>query len=196
MSSYKVRIWSILTNTRSKKPTYTVRWLVADEPFRETFATRAAAESFRSKLLVAQREGVAFDEELGLPEPMARELRKTDQISWYQHAIAYVDMKWPRSSARERKSVADALATVTPALLINDPGIPSPELTRAALYGWAFNKARRRTEDPPEHLAEALGWLQAHTVPLEQLMDPVTIRTALDAITVKGDGTAAGRCCS
>ena len=88
MSSYDVRVHAILTNELSgKKKSYTARWKVANKPFRDTFATRALAESFRSKLVVAQREGTAFDEKTGLPEPMARELNSRN---WYDPAIAFV----------------------------------------------------------------------------------------------------------
>src|SRR6266498_1652762 len=128
MSTYDVRVWGILRNKTAKGATYTVRWTVAGKARRETFATRALAESFRSRLVVAQREGVAFDEASGLPEPMARE-RNTR--SWYEHAMAFVDMKWPRASAKHRKSIAEALTTVTPALLATDRGAPADATIRA-----------------------------------------------------------------
>src|SRR5947209_730476 len=106
MSTYDVRIWSIREykgkdrKTGKPRSTYRVRWEVAGEEFGKTFQTRPLAESFRSKLIVAQREGVAFDELTGLPEPMARELNSR---TWYEHAVAFVDMKWPRSAAKHRK---------------------------------------------------------------------------------------------
>ena len=43
--------------------------------------------------------------------------------SWRQHAAAYAAMKWPALAAHSRASVAEALATVTPA---PDPGHASP----------------------------------------------------------------------
>jgi hypothetical protein len=42
------------------------------------------------------------------PEPVT--------VTWYQHAAAYAAMKWPTLAAHSRASVAEALATVTPAL--------------------------------------------------------------------------------
>src|SRR5215813_6264337 len=96
VSTYDVRIWAIREykgkdrKTRKPRLTYRVRWEVAGKEWGESFQTKALAESFRSKLLIAQREGVAFDEATGLPEPMARELNTR---SWYEHAIVYVDMK-------------------------------------------------------------------------------------------------------
>jgi hypothetical protein len=99
-----------------------------------------AEHAYVYRLRSRKGEGVAFDEPTGLPEPMARE-RATR--SWYEHAIAYVNMKWPRASAKHRRSIADALATVTPALLATDRGAPDDGELREALYGWAFNKGRR-----------------------------------------------------
>ena len=95
MSTFDVKVWGIREHNgkdrTTGKPltTYRVRWVVAGRGFGETFKTKALAESFRSKLIVAQREGTAFDEARGLPEPMARLLNSR---SWFEHAIAFVDM--------------------------------------------------------------------------------------------------------
>ena len=188
MSSYDVRIHAILTNDLSgKKKSYTVRWKVAGKPFRNTYATRALAESFRSKLVVAQREGTAFDEKSGLPEPMARELNSRN---WYDLAVAFVDMKWPRAAATQRKSIADALTTVTLALLATSRGTPNDAKIRHALYTWTFNKLQRDRDNgqPPENLAPAVRWLTANTLPLSDVANAATIRKALDALTVRIDG--------
>ncbi|WP_327033906.1 integrase [Micromonospora ureilytica] len=187
-STYDVRVHGILKNQLSKGYSYVVRWKVAGEPFRKTFATRALAESYRSKLVVSQREGVAFDKASGLPEPMARALNAR---SWYDHAVAYVDMKWPRASAKHRKGIAETLATVTPALLATDRGVPSDKALRAALYGWVFNKARRDAGDPPAHLAAAVRWLKANTVDLTALADAALVRKALDTLALRMDGAPA-----
>jgi hypothetical protein len=131
MITYDVKVYALLVNENAGKNTYTVRWKVAGKPFRDTFATKALAENFRSKLVVVQREGVAFDEATGLPEPMAR---TRNARTWYDHAIAFVDMKWPRAAAKHRRSIAEALATVTPALLSTGRGAPSDKEIRRALY--------------------------------------------------------------
>lgn len=190
MSTYDVRVYRILANKlKGGKRSYTVRWQVAREPYRKTFATKALAESFRSKLIVAQREGVAFDESSGLPEPMARELNSR---SWYEHAVAFVDMKWPRASANHRKSIAEALATVTPTLLATDRSRPSDADLRALLYRWAFNKTRREAGPPPDHLATAAKWVEANTVNLSALAeDAALVRNALEALATLQDGTPA-----
>jgi hypothetical protein len=42
-------------------------------------------------------------------------------VTWYRHAVAYAEMKWPHLAPHSRASLADALATVTP-LLTRKPG--------------------------------------------------------------------------
>jgi integrase len=146
------------------------------------------AASFRSRLLVAQREGLAFDETTGLPEPMAREAKSR---TWYEHAIAYVNMKWTRAAPKRRRSIAESLATVTPALLASERSAPSDEAIRAALYGWAFNKARRDAGDPPAELVPAVRWLEANTIKLSDMADAAIVRKALDLLATLLDGRPA-----
>jgi integrase len=194
MSTYDVRIWAIREyhgkERRTGKPrsTYRVRWEVAGNECGETFQTKALAESFRSKLLIAQREGVAFDEVTGLPEPMARE---RNSRTWYEHTIAFVDIKWPRSAASHRKSVAESLACVTVALLASERGAPSDEEIRRALFSWSFNKTRREAGPPPGDLERTIRWITANTVKLTDLNDAALIRKALDTLATLRDGRAA-----
>ncbi|MQA06011.1 MAG: integrase [Streptosporangiales bacterium] len=187
-SSYDVSIWAIDKYEGARKTTYRVRWAVAGRRFQETFDTRKLAESFRSKLLTAAREGVAFDERTGLPEPMAR---AKFSRSCYELACEYVEMKWPHSSARHRKSIADALATVMPALLSTDRGRPDDKTLRRALYGWAFTKSSKRKDSDPE-ISGALRWVAQNTLPVSDLEDPTVMRRALDrlATTVNGQSAA------
>lgn len=194
MSTYNVRIWDVREHkgkdrkTRKPHSTYQVRWVVAGRQFGKTFQTKALAESFRSKLVVAQREGTAFDEASGLPEPMARKLNSR---TWYEHAVAFVDMKWPRAAGKHRRSIAEALATVTPALMSTDRGAPAEREIRRALYSWAFNKARRDAGPPPDDLAPVIRWVASNTVRLTDLTDAALIRKALDLLALRIDGKAA-----
>jgi len=192
MSSYDVRIWPIREHkgrdrkTGKARSTYRVRWRVARREFGKSYQTSALAESFRSKLITAQREGTAFDEATGLPEPMARALNTR---TWYEHAVAFVDMKWPRAAGKHRRSIAEALATVTPALLSTDRGVPAEKDIRRALYGWAFNKARRNTA--PADVATTLRWLASNTIRLTELTDAALVRKALDLLALRLDGKPA-----
>jgi integrase len=193
-TTYDVRLWGIREyhgkdrKTGKPRSTYRVRWLVAGEDFGETFTTKALAESFRSKLVTAQREGVAFDVATGLPEPMARE---KNTRSWYDHAVAFVDMKWARAAAKQRISIAESLANVTIALLATDRGAPSDTEIRRALYTWSFNRTRRDAGAPPEDIAATVKWLSNHTVKLTALTDAALIRKALDTLALLNDGKAA-----
>ncbi|WP_436525339.1 tyrosine-type recombinase/integrase [Actinoplanes sp. HUAS TT8] len=193
-TSFDVKIWAIQEHqgkdrkTGKPRSTYRVRWVVAGHVFGESFKTRALAESQWAKLLTAQRQGVAFDEASGLPEPMARE---RNSRSWYDHAIAFVDMKWPRAAAKQRMSIAEALANVTPALLKTERGVPTETAIRRALYGYSFNKARRDASPPPDDLAPAVRWLAVNTVSLNDLQDAAVVRKALDALSLRLDGKQA-----
>ena len=196
-TTYDVRIHGILTNKTAKSTTYTIRWKVAGKSFRKTFATKALAESYRSRLLIAQREGVAFDAASGLPEPQAR---KINSRSWLAHAMSFVDMKWPHSSPKHRRNTAEALVTVTLAFLTSGRGAPSDHDLRAALYGWAFNAGVRsaaRAADGgqsvvvPIEYAEAMKWLAVHTLPVTELDDAVLMRKALDVLSLRLDGKPA-----
>lgn len=194
MSTYDVRVWAIQEHkgkdrkTGKPQSTYRVRWVVAGEVCGDRFQTKALAESFRAKLLTAQREGVAFDEVSGLPEPMARELNSR---SWYDHAVAFVDMKWPRAAAKHRMSIAEALSNVTIVLLKTERGAPPESEIRRALYAWSFNKARRDAGPPPDDLDPTVRWVSANTVNLNALEDAALVRKALDAISLRLDGKQA-----
>src|SRR6266704_1869683 len=59
-----------------------------------------------------------------------------------EYAAAYAVMKWPLAAAHTRAGIADALATITPALLTPERGGPPAAVLRAALYGHAFHPGR------------------------------------------------------
>ncbi|MDR6324483.1 hypothetical protein [Actinoplanes couchii] len=82
----------------------------------------------------------------GLPEPMAREINTK---TWYRHAVAFVNMKWPKAAAEQLMSIAEALATVTLALLNTERDAPADAVIRRALYGHSFTKAGARTDRGP-----------------------------------------------
>jgi hypothetical protein len=135
VSTYDVRVWAI--RKRERRLPYQVRWAVSGRPFSDSFGTKALAKSFRSRLISATRSGEPFDEVTGLPESRARD------VSWLDHAVSYVDVKWPRAAAKSRKSMAEASTTVTLALVVGRRGRPEEPVLREALYGWAFSAGRR-----------------------------------------------------
>jgi integrase len=138
-------------------------------------------------LLTASRQGVAFDVATGLPETMLPAERETR--TWYELACRFVEREWMRASSKQRTSIADALATVTPVLVVSAGAgrRPAAKVLRAALYGWAFNMHRRAMEPPPE-VADALAWVERYSLPLPQLLK----EDVLDRLVAALGSTMAG----
>lgn len=100
-------------------------------------------------------------------------------------------MATPRTDVR--KSVAETLAAVTPALLATNRSAPDVAVIRKALYGSAFVQRTESIADPST--AEVLRWLERHTVTLAELQDPTRgptlVRAALDRLATRIDGRPA-----
>jgi hypothetical protein len=94
------------------------------------------------------------------------------------------------AAAHTRAGIADALATITPALLTPGRSRPPEAMLRAALYRQAFNPARADTDPGPAATA-VLAWAWHHCLPLTALAGPQVTRRALDALTLRLDGTRA-----
>ncbi|MGH3500953.1 MAG: hypothetical protein ACRDQA_08675 [Nocardioidaceae bacterium] len=187
MSDHNVRFWDVRRNRTSKKPSYEVRWVVAGRQKSRTRSTKALAENLLSDLRQAARRGEAFDPDTGLPESM----RVTDRpSSWYDFACVLVDMKWPHAAAKSRDSMTDALATVTPALVVDRPGAPEPDALRVALRQYGLPPPARSLHRPGE-IAGALRWLQRASLPLPELASVRYARAGLEALSLRMDGKAA-----
>jgi integrase len=187
-TTYDVRIYKTEVYRGARTTTYKVRWNVAGKRWKQPFKSRALADSFRSDLVSAARKGEAFDLASGRPVSMRRVQRDT---SWYEFARRFVDMQWPRVAATTRRTHAEALTTVTTALLTPGGGKPDDLLIRTALCRWAFNTARRNSPECPDEIRQALRWIESHTRPVSALATPDVLRTVLDRLTVKLDGTPA-----
>lgn len=188
-TTYDVRVWGVTKRVWRSGTTYRVRWMVGRKEWHDSFTTRALADSFRADLLSLARQGEPFDVVTGRPVSWARP--ELVAVSWYDHACAYVDMKWPHAAGKSRQGIADSLATVTPALLSSTKSRPNAITLRAALYGWSFNARQRAAGPPPEHLARAQRWISANTRPVTDLADAAVLRPALDALALRMDGKAA-----
>lgn len=79
----------------------------------------------------------------------------------------------------------------TLALLDGAKTRPSETDLRAAMTHWAFNARHRAAGPPPERLASAATWLEAHTVPLASLGKGPNARAVLDALARTKDGRMA-----
>ncbi|MCK1812720.1 site-specific integrase [Streptomyces sp. XM4011] len=185
--SFKVKIWSIRQRTDRNQQSAELRWTVGEQTHSATFRTVTLADNRRSELMVAVQRGEAFDEATGLP---LSELRRRNDVAWYQHAREYIDMKWADSPASTRRTLAEAMATVTPVLVTDTRGMADKSTVRTALYSWAFNQ-HRWDQDPPEELQKVLVWFERKSLPISALTDPLVTRKALDGLKRRLDGTTA-----
>jgi integrase len=97
-------------------------------------------------------------------------------------------MKWPALEPGSRRTLAEALATVTLALVSDPDGGPAYKVAFRALTGWSFNKTARGAGQPGEEFAEAIGWVEKHSLPLSSLADPKVARVAYNSTTTSHEG--------
>ncbi len=182
-----VRFWDIKKRPDRKTRPYRVRWAVAGREWENYFATKALAENFRGQLMKAAKRGESFSETTGLPVSMERERTAP---TWYQAAREYARAKWPTAAAKSRRATADALATVTMALVSDGRGQPDLRLIRRALYSWAFNFGPLAVS-PPDDVVAALAWMEERSFRITALAETQIVRVALDACAKTLTGTPA-----
>ncbi|SFT30917.1 tyrosine-type recombinase/integrase [Streptomyces sp. ok210] len=187
MHTYDVRIWAVRQRKDRGQTSAELRWKTGHTPHSQTFRTKTLADGRRAELLRASHAGEPFDEATGVP---VRELRQRNDVSWYQHARDYIEMKWPHSPGSTRRTLSEAMATIAPALVTDTKGMADARTVRTALYSWAFNMTRRAEEPPPE-VAKVLAWFERKSLPTSALADRMHVRAALDALTKKLDGATA-----
>ncbi|MFI5805644.1 tyrosine-type recombinase/integrase [Streptomyces sp. NPDC051561] len=198
MLTYEVIIWSIRRRPGRPKP-WELRWKVGSQPHSKSYQVKPQADGRRSQLMAAQRDGQQFDEETGLP---AKELAALAMPTWFEHAKAYALMKWPGAAAKHRASIAESLAVVTPIFATSPEGGPEPEVLRAALYQWAFRAVEPKpgelvprcdAEDAPDEIREALDWIAAHSLKVDDAAKPERVRAAFTALSKLLDGKPAAK---
>jgi hypothetical protein len=185
-TTYDVRLWKTEVYEGKRGKTYYVRWGVAGKPRKEPFKSAALAKSFKADLVSAARKGEAFDIATGLPVSMKR---ATNEMSWYDFACAYVDLKWSGSAATTRRTVAEALTAVTTAMFADDRGKPDGKEIRHALTRWAFNTNLR--DKAPVEVRRILKWIASHTRNVSALAEPDVMRSVLDSLSHRLDGMPA-----
>ncbi len=99
-------------------------------------------------------------------------------------------MKWPAASARHRRGIAEALTDVTVAILPTRESRPAERALRQALYSHVFNASSHK-QQVPDNLEPAVTWLQRNSPSLSRLKDAAVLRTALDRLALRQDGTPA-----
>ncbi|WP_329396222.1 tyrosine-type recombinase/integrase [Streptomyces lydicus] len=187
MLTFDFKIYAIRERANYPKP-FQLRWKVGPKPHAQSFVTRTLADGRRAQLMAAAQRGEQFDVQTGLPQSELR--AREPQTTWFEHAKDYAEMKWKRSSAKNRATRADALAAVTSALVTDHKSAPEPAILRRALSSRAFN-ASGRLGDEPEHISVALEWIAKKSLPMPQLEASETIRAALEALSTRLDGKTA-----
>jgi integrase len=187
VKSHRVRFWEIRRNQSSRRPSYEVRWTVDGRAKSRSYPKKALAEAFRAELIGAANKGEAFDVDTGLPDSI---LRDRSSATWLRFVQAYVDMKWPRVAGKSRDSLTDALASVTPALVVARNGVPAAALLRSTLRRWLLHPTGRG-DDMPDEVEAAVRWLERNALPVRRLSDPTVVRAALDALALRMDGRVA-----
>ncbi|MBT2367154.1 site-specific integrase [Streptomyces sp. ISL-10] len=196
MLTYDVEIWSIRERKGRAKP-FELRWRTENQPHSKSYRTKAQADGRRAQLLRALNKREQFDVDTGLP---ATELAALNSPTWYEHALAYALMKWPKAAAKHRAGISEGLAVATPAFVTSDRGAPDSKTLRTALHSWAFRMARTpdgrwasrsEVEAMPEEIAQALTWLSKHSIKVREAAKPEHLRKALEALSIKVNGEPA-----
>ncbi|MFC8260215.1 hypothetical protein ACFUNF_22060 [Streptomyces sp. NPDC057291] len=76
----------------------------------------------------------------------------------YALAREYMEQRWQRTPGNMRRTLADAFATITTALVQPGASYPEPRVLRRALYSWAFNK-NASDQEPVEEWQKDLDWI-------------------------------------
>lgn len=176
-----MRVYEIRRRDGKRRP-FEVRWRATGRARSRSFTTRALADGYRAELVRAARRGQEFSPVTGEPAAWAA----VPSVTWLEHAMAFAAMKWPDVAAHTRAGIADALATITPAL--TGPGRRPPAAPlRSALYQHAFTPADHHSHPGPDQ-ARMLDWARRHSLPVTALGDPAVVRAALTALTLRTDG--------
>ena len=188
MTSYHVRFWDTKKISDTARGRYRVRWAVGGREHCKSFTAKALADAFLVTLKHATRDGRPFDPATGQPAPPRQAGRPA--VTWYEHARAYAQMKWPDLAAKSRRSTAEALTTITLALAEPRRNAPDPGVLRRALFAYAFNAASASRPVPAE-ITRALDWIAKASLPVAALEEPEAVRAVLNACARRLDGRPA-----
>jgi hypothetical protein len=146
---------------------FQVRWRPAGKVRSRSSFTRTLADSYRAEPVRAARTGRDFDPATG--EPAAWNLPAPVTVTWDRHAIAHTAARRPELAAHSQSSLADALATITPALTGQGTRKrPEPRALRTVLYRHGFNPARPAAAGT--EAARILDWARRASVPITDLI--------------------------
>jgi integrase len=176
-----IRIWNI--QDRSSRPGVrkprVVRWVVNGNVFGQAFRTKAEADRFRSRLLVAHQDGERFDTRTGRPVSWVPQGGETQLHAW---ARLWVAEQWPEWQPRTRRGDVYSLSRFIPHATRAGAATPPSEL-RAYLC----ETLRPGTELDPDHLCER--WLSRWVLSLAEL-DRLTLAEVSRRLGIGDEGQA------
>lgn len=191
-TTYDVRVYKSETYKGKNVTTYKVRWKTGRKTWKASFRNAAQADSFRSSLLTAARNGEAFSIATGRPVLWKRNESST---SWYALVLSYTATKWPYVSPNHRRGIAEALTDATEAMLTEDQSAYPRHEVRRALRAWVFSDRLRGSDQPPDDIAAIVRWLETATIPVADLTQPGAgtnrVWALLDRISRTQDGAIA-----
>ncbi len=188
-----VRVFPLTHRSGSKHP-WQVRWRLDHRDASRQFRTKAAAERFRARLLIAADSGEPFDPATKLPRSWADPA--PSPATAYTLAANYLARKWAGWAPASRRSAVQALTPVVIAL--TRPSAPLDSRLRSDLHRWLSEVA---LIDPPPGGATgdrcrddrdrtAHTWLTHHSLPATDI-DTAAAESILDVLARRGDGAPA-----
>ena len=179
MDSYDVRFWDTkkIATTPAAAGTGSGGPSTGSEHCK-SFKTKPLADGFLDGLKDAARDRRPFSPRTGLP---AAETTEGEMVTWYEHARSYAEAKWPSLAPVSRRSVAEALVTVTIALTAKEKGAPEPQGAAAGAVRLGVQPRHPRDRPAARRSPLALGWADRASLPVAALDDPATVRLALGA---------------
>ena len=170
-----VTVWSIQVRPEKTKQ-YTVRWRVGTRPHSKGFATKAPADDYRSRLIVAVNDSARFDPNTG--EPVAWHTNPTTVLEW---ATEWVAAEWSSWLPNTRRSTVEALTRAVTLLVPTSAPAP-PDGLRQAL-------ADHLRPDGDKLAGTHKKWMHRWSLPLADL-DRVRCANLSKALAVGNQGQA------
>jgi len=136
MDNYDVRFWDIKKLGNGSGGRFRVRWAVNGREHCKSFKGRPLADGFLAGLKDAVGDRRPFNPRTGLPNT---DTTGGAMVTWYQHARAYTEAKWPNLAPVSRRSVAEALVSA-----VGWRGRLPPDRTDLANTWRSFVPARRQ----------------------------------------------------
>jgi hypothetical protein len=156
-----IRIWNIQDRSARSgvlKPRI-VRWVVDRKVLSQAFRTKAEADRFRSRLLIAQQDGEVFDPQTGRPVSW---LPRGGDAQLHVWARRWVAEQWPEWQPRTRREDVYSLARFIP-LATQTGASARPEGLRAYLCDTLRPEADVDADHPCER------WLSRWVLALVEL---------------------------